>query len=55
MMLRHNLKSVPVVTGDRVVGIVARRDLLRLIARSYDDIRAELEGRLKEDSTPCSG
>ena len=47
MMLRHNLKSVPVVTGDRVVGI-ARRDLLRLIARSDDDIRAELEGRLKE-------
>ena len=49
MMLRHNLKSVPVVAGDRVVGIVARRDLLRLIARSDDDIRAELEGRLKEE------
>ena len=49
MMLRHNLKSVPVVAGDRVVGIVARRDLLRLVARSDDDIRAELEGRLKEE------
>jgi CBS domain-containing protein len=49
MMLRHNLKSVPVVTGDRVVGIVARRDLLRLVARSDDDIRADLEGRLKEE------
>ena len=32
-----------------MVGIVARRDLLRLIARSDDDIRAELEGRLKEE------
>ena len=49
MMLRHNLKSVPVVAGDRVVGIVARRDLLRLVARRDDDIRADLEGRLKEE------
>jgi CBS domain-containing protein len=49
MMLRHNLKSVPVVTGDRVVGMVARRDLLRLIARSDDEIRADLEHRLREE------
>jgi CBS domain-containing protein len=49
MMLRHNLKSVPVVAGDRVVGIVARRDLLRLIARADQDIRADLERRLKEE------
>jgi CBS domain-containing protein len=49
MMLRHNLKSVPVVAGDRVVGIIARRDLLRLVARSDDDIRADLEVRLKEE------
>jgi CBS domain-containing protein len=47
-MLRHRLKSVPVVEGDRVVGIVARRDLLRLVARGDDDIRAELERRLEE-------
>jgi CBS domain-containing protein len=49
MMLRHNLKSVPVVADDRVVGMVARRDLLRLIARSDHDIRADLERRLKEE------
>ena len=49
MLLRHNLKSVPVVAGDRVVGMVARRDLLRLIARSDHDIRADLERRLKEE------
>lgn len=29
LMLRHRLKSVPVVAGDRVVALVARRDLLR--------------------------
>ena len=46
MMLRHRLKSVPAVAGDRVVGIVARRDLLRLVARGDDDIRADLQARL---------
>jgi CBS domain-containing protein len=49
ILLRHNLKSVPVVAGDRVVGIVARRDPLRLIARGDDDVRADLERRLKEE------
>lgn len=49
LMLRHGLKSVPVVAGDRVIGMVARRDLLRLIARSDQDIRADLERRLKEE------
>jgi CBS domain-containing protein len=50
LLLRHGLKSVPVVAGDRVVGIVARRDLLRLVARSDHDIRADLERRLKEET-----
>jgi CBS domain-containing protein len=49
MMLRHGLKSVPVVDGDRVVGIVARRDLLRLVARGDQDVRADLESRLAEE------
>jgi hypothetical protein len=38
-----------VVAGDRVVGMVTRRDLLRLIARSDQDIQADLERRLKEE------
>jgi CBS domain-containing protein len=49
LMLRHRLKSVPVVAGERVVGMVARRDLLRLIARSDHDIQADLERRLEEE------
>jgi CBS domain-containing protein len=49
LMLRHRLKSVPVVAGERVVGMVARRDLIRLIARSDDDIQADLDRRLKEE------
>ena len=49
MLLRHNLKSAPVVDDDRVVGIVARRDLLQLIARSDSDIRADLERRRTDE------
>jgi CBS domain-containing protein len=49
LMLRHHLKSVPVVAGERVVGMVARRDLLRLVARGDDDVQADLERRLKEE------
>ena len=49
MLLRHNLKSVPVVAGGRVVGMVARRDLLRLVARGDREVRADLERRLEEE------
>src|SRR4029450_2075433 len=45
MMRRHGLRSVPVVSGDRLGGIVARRDLLRLVARGDGDIRADLQAR----------
>jgi CBS domain-containing protein len=49
LLLRHRLKSVPVVAGEQVVGMVARRDLLRLIARSDQDIQADLERRLQQE------
>jgi CBS domain-containing protein len=49
LMLRHRLKSVPVVAGDQVIGMIARRDLVRLLARSDHDIQADLEHRLKEE------
>jgi len=55
LMLRHRLKSVPVVAGDRVVGIVARRDLLRLVARGDNDIRADLQRRLQEEMHALQG
>ena len=55
MMLRHNLKSVPVVAGDRVVGIIARRDLLRLVARGDHDIRTDLARRLQEELDALQG
>jgi CBS domain-containing protein len=42
LFLEHQLRSVPVTDGDRLVGIVSRRDLLRALVRSDDAIRADL-------------
>jgi CBS domain-containing protein len=43
LMLERRIKSIPVVRGRRVVGIVARRDLLKVLARSDEDIAGDLE------------
>ncbi len=45
-MLDYDVRSVPIVEGSEVVGIVSRRDLLRTLVRSDDVIRAEVAGRL---------
>ena len=42
LVLEHQLRSVPVVDDDRLVGIVSRRDLLQALVRSDDAIRADL-------------
>ena len=48
LMLGHGYRSIPVVTGGRVVGIVARQDLLGVLARRDTEIRAELDELLGE-------
>jgi len=48
LMLDEGLKTLPVVQGRRVVGILSRRDLVRLIARRDCDIEDEIEVRLRE-------
>lgn len=48
------LRSVPVLEHDRLVGIVSRRDLLRVLVRSDDVLRADLL-RLVEDYTGEEG
>jgi CBS domain-containing protein len=48
IMLEAGVKRLPVVRGRRVVGIVSRRDLIRVIARRDDGIEAELARRLGE-------
>jgi CBS domain-containing protein len=46
LMLERRIKSIPVLRGRRVVGIVARRDLLEVLARSDEDIARDLEALL---------
>jgi CBS domain-containing protein len=48
LMVGSGHRCIPVVAGDRVVGIVARQDLLRVLARDDDDVRAELQALLDE-------
>jgi CBS domain-containing protein len=45
-MLRHDVRSIPIVEGSTVLGIVSRRDLLRTLIRDDDVIRAEVAHRL---------
>jgi len=49
LMLDRHVKSIPIVSGDRVVGIVARRDVLKMLARSDVDIRREVEALLVDE------
>ncbi len=46
VMLHENIRSVPIVDGSRVVGIVTRRDLLRTIARDDLAIVADVRHQL---------
>lgn len=48
LMLDRHVKSIPIVSGDHVTGIVARRDVLRMLARSDIDIRHEVEALLDD-------
>jgi CBS domain-containing protein len=40
LMTEHGIKRLPVVTGDRLVGIVTRADLVRAWLRSDDELAA---------------
>lgn len=48
IMLSRDVKRVPVMSGRRVVGIVSRRDLVKVIARTDARIEAEVNSRLAE-------
>jgi len=49
LMLDRKVKRIPVVAGDRIVGIISRRDLLRAMARSDPEILAEVEELLQDE------
>lgn len=47
-MLEAGIKRMPVLRRNRLVGVVSRRDLMRVIARSDESMRAEIVKRLRE-------
>jgi signal-transduction protein with cAMP-binding, CBS, and nucleotidyltransferase domain len=48
-MLEANVKRFPVLRGDRVVGIVSRHDLVRVIARTDEEVEAGVQKALTEE------
>jgi hypothetical protein len=45
-MLDDRVRSIPIVDGSRVVGIVTRRDLMRMLARDDHAIAADVRHQL---------
>jgi CBS domain-containing protein len=46
-LLDAGYRSMPIVDGSRVVGIVTRRDIVRVVAREDDTIAADVRHRLE--------
>jgi len=51
-MLDSDIRSVPIVEGATVIGIVSRRDLLRTLVRDDDAIRADIIDRITDCCDP---
>ncbi len=55
-MERHGVKQLPVVTdGNRLAGMVTRRDLLMVFLRDDDDLAKEVHAELVETIRPVRG
>jgi CBS domain-containing protein len=52
-MLGADVRSIPIVEGATVIGIVSRRDLLRTLIRDDDAIRAEVVDRIADYRGPA--
>jgi CBS domain-containing protein len=52
VMLNDRIRSMPIVDGSRVVGIVTRRDLVRVIGRDDDAIATDVRHRLANYAGP---
>jgi len=48
LLVEERLRSVPVLDGGRLVGIVSRQDLLRTLARPDDQLRGDLLRRIAD-------
>jgi CBS domain-containing protein len=54
LMLERRIKSIPIVHGRQLVGVVARRDLLAVLARGDSEIATALEDLLAGELGPPS-
>jgi CBS domain-containing protein len=48
LMVREKVRSLPVLEGDRVVGMISRRDVLRLLVLDSETIRVEVARRVRD-------
>jgi CBS domain-containing protein len=48
LLLRHDVRSVPVLDDEQVVGVVSRRDILRTVVRTDDVLAFQAQHRLDE-------
>ncbi|SDM35761.1 CBS domain-containing protein [Allokutzneria albata] len=46
-MLEHKVRSMPIVDGSRLLGIVSRQDLVRTMVRTDDAVAADVRRRLR--------
>ncbi|HKA49016.1 MAG TPA: CBS domain-containing protein [Candidatus Dormibacteraeota bacterium] len=54
-MLEAGVKRFPVMRGDRVIGIVSRHDLVKVIARTDEEIEAGVRSTLEEEGMRLTG
>ncbi len=55
LMRERQVKCIPIVQDDRVLGVVSRRDLLAALVRNDADIRAELNSLLLSEPETYGG
>ncbi|MFG1949258.1 HPP family protein [Nonomuraea sp. NPDC048826] len=48
LMVGKRIKSLPVLRGHEIVGMVSRRDLMAMLARPDDELRTAVEAALRE-------
>jgi CBS domain-containing protein len=53
VLIDTSVKSLPVVDGDRVVGMVSRRDVIAVLARRDPLIEAEVDDLLRSADVEC--
>jgi len=53
LMTSTAVKSLPVVDGGRVVGVISRSDVVHLLARSDEHIRGEIDELLRSAGLEC--